>query len=95
MPFTRCERVLYHRCSHPNRSDLWPDVRSKCSAASVKGGSEKEVVESVSQECRPELGRYLLQVDKQTKGFFPTPEAAHSEGLKIKKELSNSSSCDL
>jgi hypothetical protein len=47
----------------------------------------KEVVESVSQECRPELGRYLLQVDKQTKGFFPTPEAAHSAGLKIKKSF--------
>jgi len=52
-----------------------------------KGDPEKEVVESVCQECRPELGRYLLQVDKQTKGFFPTPEAAHSEGLKIKKSF--------
>ena len=30
-----------------------------------KGDPGKEVVESVSQERRPELGRYLLQVDKQ------------------------------
>jgi hypothetical protein len=29
----------------------------------------------------------LLQVDNQTKGFFPTPEAAHSAGLKIKKSF--------
>ena len=34
-----------------------------------------------------EAGRYLLQVDNQTKGFFPTPEAAHMAGLKIKKSF--------
>jgi hypothetical protein len=50
-----------------------------------KGDPGKEVVESVSQERRPEFGRYLLLVDKQTKGFFSTPDAAHAAGLKIKK----------
>ena len=35
----------------------------------------------------PETGRYLLQVDKQTKGFFPTPEAAQSVGSKIKQRF--------
>jgi hypothetical protein len=35
----------------------------------------------------PETGRYLLQVDKQTKGFFSTPEAAQSAGSKIKQSF--------
>jgi hypothetical protein len=50
-----------------------------------RGISGQEVVESVSQRRQSELGPYLLQVDKQTKGFFTTSEAAHSAGLKIKK----------
>jgi hypothetical protein len=47
----------------------------------------KEPDEAVSTGTVFETGRYLLQVDKQTKGFFPTPEAAHSAGLKIKKSF--------
>jgi hypothetical protein len=47
----------------------------------------KEPDEAVSTSTVFETGRYLLQVDKQTKGFFPTPEAAHSAGLKIKKSF--------
>ena len=49
--------------------------------------SRKEPDEAVSTSTVFETGRYLLQVDKQTKGFFPTPEAAHSAGLKIKKSF--------
>jgi hypothetical protein len=70
--------------------------------------SRKEPDEAVSTSTVLETGRYLLQVDKQTKArepfgslqlaspyvfcsergrFFPTPEAAPSAGLKIKKSF--------
>ena len=41
-----------------------------------KDGSENEINEAPSQRQRPESGRYLLQVDRQTKGSYPTVEAA-------------------
>ena len=50
-----------------------------------KGGSENEIDEGPSQRQRPENGRYLLQVDRQTKGSYPTAEAAQSAALIIKK----------
>ena len=34
----------------------------------VKDDSDKDVDEAPSQRKRPETGRYLLQVDRQTKG---------------------------
>jgi hypothetical protein len=46
--------------------------------------SEPEV--NFSQHKRPELGRYLLQVDRQTKGSYQTVETAEAAGLAIKKE---------
>jgi hypothetical protein len=49
--------------------------------------SRKEPDEAVSTSTVVETGRYMLQLDKQTKGFFPTPEAAHSAGLKIKESF--------
>jgi hypothetical protein len=42
----------------------------------VKDSSEQEVEEVLSQRKRPERGRFLLQVDRQTKGSYTTPEAA-------------------
>jgi hypothetical protein len=45
---------------------------------------EKEVDDVFSQRKRPERGRYLLQVDRQTKGSYTTPEAAQSIALGIK-----------
>jgi hypothetical protein len=38
-----------------------------------------------SQNKRPELGRFLLQVDRQTKGSYQTLEAAEEKGKAIKK----------
>src|SRR6516165_7829150 len=38
-----------------------------------KDNSDKEAKEVFSQRKRPESGRYLLQVDKQTKGSYKTP----------------------
>jgi hypothetical protein len=63
------------------RSDTVARRRMEMPAAKK---SRKEPDEAVSTSTVFETGRYLLQVDKQTKGFFPTPEAAHSAGLKIK-----------
>jgi hypothetical protein len=47
--------------------------------------AESEPEESFSQRKRPELGRYLLQVDRQTKGSYQTAENAQAAGLAIKK----------
>jgi hypothetical protein len=37
------------------------------------------------QRKRPEVGRYLLQVDRQTKGSYGTAQAAEAAGILIKK----------
>jgi len=37
-----------------------------------------------SQRKQPEIGRYLLEVDRQTKGSYKTSEAAQSAALAIK-----------
>ncbi len=52
----------------------------------VKDDSEKEPEEVFSQRKRPERGRYLLQVDRQTKGSYTTSEAAQEVALVIKKK---------
>ena len=52
----------------------------------VKDGSEQETEEVFSQRKRPERGRYLLQVDRQTKGSYATSEAAQAAALVIKKK---------
>jgi hypothetical protein len=51
---------------------------------SVKDDSEKEVEEAFSQRKRPERSRFLLQVDRQTKGSYTTSEAAQAAALVIK-----------
>ena len=48
-----------------------------------KDNSDKEAEGVFSQRKRPESGR-LLQVDKQTKDSYKTPEAAQSAALEIK-----------
>ena len=40
--------------------------------------------EARPQQGEPETGRYLLQVDRQTKRSFNTPEAAQSAAMEIK-----------
>lgn len=53
----------------------------------VKDSSEHEVEEVFSQGKRPERGRFLLQVDRQTKGSYTTSEAAQAAALAIKKKF--------
>jgi hypothetical protein len=44
-----------------------------------------EPEQAVGQRKKPEAGRFLLQVDRQTKGSYQTAEAAEQAGLVIKK----------
>jgi hypothetical protein len=50
----------------------------------VKKDAEKEAEDVSAQSKRPEIGRYLLQVHRQTKGSYKTSEAAQSAALAIK-----------
>jgi hypothetical protein len=43
-----------------------------------------EIDPSTAQRKRVEIGRYLLQVDRQTKRSYETAEAAEAAGLTIK-----------
>jgi len=45
--------------------------------------------EAFSQRKRPDAGRFLLQVDRQTKTSYQTAEAAQAAGLVIKKRFPN------
>jgi hypothetical protein len=51
----------------------------------VKEEPAKEAEDALSQRKRPERGRFLLQVDRQTKGSYTTSEAAQAAALVIKK----------
>jgi hypothetical protein len=57
----------------------------KMPARNLKKDAEEEVGPMPSQRQRPESGRYLLQIDRQTKSSFQTFEAAQSAALGIKK----------
>jgi len=50
----------------------------------ARADSGEEADEVFSQQKRPERGRYLLQVDRQTKASYTTAEAAQSAALVIK-----------
>ena len=57
-----------------------PKMKLREKAASA----EDSEPEGLSQRKRPELHRYLLQVDRQTKASYPTVEAAEAAGMVIK-----------
>ena len=50
----------------------------------VKKDAEKDAEDVSSQRKQTEIGRYLLEVDRQTKGSYKTSEAAQSAALAIK-----------
>ena len=52
----------------------------------VKEKPEEDTEEVFSQRKRPERGRYLLQVDRQTKASYQTSETAQAAALVIKKK---------
>ena len=61
------------------------DRQIKMPAKKKTAVREEEDVEIVSQRQKPDVGRYLLQVDRQTKGSFHTSEDAQAAALEIKK----------
>ena len=61
----------------------------------AKKNNDDETPEVVSQRLKPERERYLLQVDRQTKGSFQDMEAAQSAGLKNQNSLSHPSGSNL
>jgi hypothetical protein len=51
----------------------------------TKNVTKKERVEEArSEQSQPGTERYLLQIDRQTKRSFKTPEAAQSAAMEIK-----------
>jgi hypothetical protein len=64
-----------------------PGMASRQIKMPVKDESDKdkEIDDVFSQRKRPERGRFLLQVDRQSKGSYTTAEAAHAAALVIKK----------
>jgi hypothetical protein len=46
---------------------------------------EEPAPEIFGQRKKPESGKYRLQVDRQTKAWYPTRDAAEEAGLAIKK----------
>jgi hypothetical protein len=51
----------------------------------VKKSEPEEAQAAPSQQVKKEAGNYRLQVDRQTKAFYMTEEAAEAAGLVIKK----------
>ena len=47
--------------------------------------AEEAAQEAPNQKAKKEIGNYRLQVDRQTKAFYLTEDAAEAAGLVIKK----------
>jgi hypothetical protein len=56
-----------------------PEIKVK------KSEPDDSVQEAPNQKAKKEAGNYRLQVDRQTKAFYMTEEAAAAAGLVIKK----------
>ena len=88
-PCRRAEVLMTLAVEPPTPSKDTPEKEKQVAPRQIKmpgkDNSDKEAEEVFSQRKRPESGRYLLQVDKQTKGSYKTPEAAQSAALEIKR----------
>jgi hypothetical protein len=71
--------------SHRDRGVAMNDRQIKMPAKKKTAIREEEDVEIVSQRQKPDVGRYLLPLDRQTKGSFHTSEDAQAAALEIKK----------
>jgi hypothetical protein len=61
-------------------------VDTKASASEAgSGGADEAAPALATQRKRPELGQYHVQVDRQTKASYATPEAAEAAAIIIKK----------
>jgi hypothetical protein len=59
--------------------------RPEIKAVTRKSDTDETVQDAPSQRAPRETGAYRLQVDRQTKAFYQTQEAAEAAGLIIKK----------
>jgi hypothetical protein len=60
-------------------------TKRRASEALTMPAPEQADPEPVTQHQKPDSGRFRLQVDRQTKMFFGTFEAAEAAGIGIKK----------
>src|SRR5262245_30775633 len=69
------------------RDETLRAVSKRKSAADSDTGPEaaEPMEELFGRRKPPETGRFRLQVDRQTKGSYPTREAAAEAGLAIKR----------
>jgi hypothetical protein len=49
--------------------------------------SRQKAEEDSSEQSQPETGRYLLQIDRQSKRSFKSPETAQAAALEIKSRF--------
>jgi len=54
---------------------------------STETSADDVAIEAPSQKWQPDLGRYRLQVDKQTKASYDSSEEAEKAGMAIKKNF--------
>ncbi len=62
----------------------WVLPQGQLRMAAKKVHKTEQSGEELPQQRQPETERYLLQIDRQTKRSFKTPEAARSMALEIK-----------
>ena len=85
----RVTSALCPRCHEKRKSNRSRGISAKCQDRSRSGYSitiriRNEKALAADAQRRPERGRYLLQVDRQTKNSYTTSEAAQSVALAIK-----------
>ena len=59
--------------------------RPEIKAVTSTSEPDEAAPEAPNQHAPPEAGPYRLQVDRQTKAFYPTQDAAEAAGMIIKK----------
>jgi hypothetical protein len=74
-----CQCPLPHPCKGDRKMASRPEIKVK------KSEPDDTVQELPNQKAKKEAGNYRLQVDRQTKAFYMTEEAAEAAGLVIKK----------
>jgi hypothetical protein len=60
-------------------------TRRESKTITLTPDSDEPIEDVVAQRKRPDSGRFLLQVDRQTKESYTTYEAAEAAGLAVKK----------
>jgi hypothetical protein len=62
-------------------------VRQRELKMPAKNVANRQKAEDSCKESQPETGRYLLQIDRQSKRSFKTTEAVRSAAMEIKSRF--------